>query len=347
MRFYRTQHKHYCGIDLHARSLYLCILNMAGEILYHRKVSARPEAFLRAIAPFREDLVVAVECMFAWYWIADLCLNQGITFVLGHAMYMKAIHGGKAKNDKIDSKKIAYLLRGGNIPFAYVYPPEMRATRDLLRRRNFLMRTRAGLLTHIEITNAQYNLPPFGQRLARWPNRQEVAERFTDPSVRTSVQIDLDLIDVYDQRLKQVELELTRTAKVHDPQCYHLLRTIPGVGKILSLILLYEIHDIRRFARVQDFNSYCRLVKCSRESAGKRTGTGGAKIGNPHLKWAFSEMASLFLREVPQAKIFVKRLESKVGKGKALSILAAKLGRTVYFMLRRNEAFHVNQFFSS
>jgi transposase len=347
MRFYRTQHKHYCGIDLHARSLYLCILNMAGEILFHRKLSARPEAFLRAIAPFREDLVVAVECMFAWYWIADLCLREGITFVLGHALYMKAIHGGKAKNDKIDSKKIAFLLRGGNIPFAYVYPPEMRATRDLLRRRNFLMRKRAELITHIEITNAQYNLPPFGKKLAYWQNRHDVAERFTDPSARTSIEMDVDLIDVYDQLLKEVELELTRTAKVHDPQSYHLFRTIPGVGQILSLILLYEIHDIRRFPRVQDFSSYCRLVKCSHESAGKRIGTGGAKIGNAHLKWAFSEMATLFLREVPRAKILLQRLESQHDKGKALSILAAKLGRTVYFMLKRNEAFDVNKFFQS
>jgi hypothetical protein len=94
---------------------------MAGEILYHRNSwSTSPEYALRAIAPYREDLVVSVECMFAWYWIADLCLREGITFVLGHALYMKAIHGGKTKNDRIDSKKIAFLLRGGNIPFARV-----------------------------------------------------------------------------------------------------------------------------------------------------------------------------------------------------------------------------------
>jgi transposase len=70
--------------------------------------------------------------MFCWYWIADLCAKEGIKFVLGHALYMKAIHGGKAKNDRIDAKKIAVLLRGGMIPIAYVYPHEMRSTRDLL-----------------------------------------------------------------------------------------------------------------------------------------------------------------------------------------------------------------------
>ena len=146
MRFYTKTHRHYCGIDLHARSMYLCILNGDGEILLHQNMKATPEAFLAAVAPFREDLVVSVECIFTWYWLADLCADEGIEFVLGHALYMKAIHGGKAKNDKIDAHKIAVLLRGGMLPQAYVYPKRMRATRDLLRRRNHLMRKRADLL---------------------------------------------------------------------------------------------------------------------------------------------------------------------------------------------------------
>jgi len=134
MRFYTRQHKHYCGIDLHARTMYVCVVNQAGEILLHEDLPSNPERFLQAIAPYRDDLVVAVECIFTWYWLADLCARENIAFVLGHALYMKAIHGGKAKNDKIDSLKIASLLRGGMIPMAYVYPREMRATRDLLRR---------------------------------------------------------------------------------------------------------------------------------------------------------------------------------------------------------------------
>ena len=107
MRFYTRTHKHYCGIDLHARSMYLCILDAQGEILLHRNFKAEPQAFLSAVAPYREDLVVAVECIFTWYWLADLCAEEGIAFVLGHALYMKAIHGGKAKNDRIDAHKIA------------------------------------------------------------------------------------------------------------------------------------------------------------------------------------------------------------------------------------------------
>lgn len=155
MRFYTKQHQFYCGIDLHARTMYLCVLHQDGEILLHRNMPAGPETFLKAITPYRDDMVVAVECIFTWYWLADLCAQEGLPFVLGQALYMQAIHGGKAKNDKIDSQNIAVLLRGGMLPQAYVYPAEMRATRDLLRRRLHLTRKRAELLAHVQNTNSQ------------------------------------------------------------------------------------------------------------------------------------------------------------------------------------------------
>ena len=233
------------------------------------------------------------------------------------------------------------------LPMAYVYPAEMRATRDLLRRRNHLMRKRSELLVHIQNTNSQYCLPEFGKKIAYKKNREGVAERFTDPSVCKSVEMDLALIDHYDKLLGEVELYITKTAKVHDTQVFYRLRSVPGIGKILALVILYEIHDIHRFPTVGDFVSYSRLVKCSKESAGKRLGSSGAKIGNVHLKWAFSEAAVLFLRQNAQAQRYLNKLASKHGKAKALSILAHKLGRAVYYMLMRDKAFDMKKFLSS
>src|SRR5438093_3870156 len=242
MRFYTRQHKHYCGIDLHERTMYLCIVDQAGEILLHQNIRCDPRIFLRTIEPYREDMVVAVECIFTWYWLADLCAQQGLPFVLGHALYMKAIHGGKAKNDRIDARKIAVLLRGGMIPQASVSPAAMRATRDLLRRRMHLMRQRAELLGHIQNTNSQYNLPEIGKKIAYKANRDGVAERFPDPAVQKSIEVDLALIGHYDQLLRDVELSILKTAQQHNAQTLYLLRTVPGIGEILSLVLLYEIH---------------------------------------------------------------------------------------------------------
>ena len=344
MNFSTQQHKHYCGIDLHAKAMYVCILDQHGTKLVHKNLPTTPEAFLRIIAPYRDDVVVGVECIFTWYWLADLCQKEGIAFVLGHALYMKAIHGGKAKNDKIDAHKIAVLLRGGMFPLAYVYPAEMRATRDLLRRRCHLVRKRAELLAHIQNTNSQYNLPEIGKQLAHKANREGVEDHFPDPSVRKTIEVAVSLIDHYDQVLREVELYLTRTAKVHDGPNFARLRSVPGIGQILALVILYEIQDITRFPRVQDFVSYCRRVKCAKESNHKRLGTSGKKIGNVHLRWAFAEAAVLFLRQNHPGKDYFANLAHKHGNAKALTVLAHKLARAVYYMLTREQPFDLQRF---
>ena len=324
--------------------MYLCILDETGEVRLHQSIKTDREVFLKVIEPFREGMVVAVECMFTWYWIADLCNDHEIPFVLGHALYMKAIHGGKAKNDKIDSRKIAVLLRGGMIPMAYTYPAKMRATRDLLRRRNHLMRKRAELYAHIQNTKSQYNLPESLGCIAKPQNREGIAERFTDPSVQKMIDADLAVIEAYDPIIAKMERDIVKMANHHDPVAYALLKSIPGVGKILGLVILYEIENIKRFPTVQDFASYARLVKCAKESNGKKHGSSGKKIGNAHLKWAFSEAAVLFLKGNEPAKRYLDRLANKHSKGKALSILAHKLGRATYFMLKNKKPFNQNKF---
>ena len=172
MNFYNNLHPYYCGIDLHARSLYVCILDQNGQKTLHKEIKATPEKPLQLLEPYIGNIVVGVECMHCWYWVSDFCAEQGIDFILGHALYMKAIHGGKAKNDKIDSFKIASLIRGGTFPLAYVYPTHMRSTRDLLRRRMRIMRFGADLKAHVKNTTGQYNLPPNNLNL-RYPNARE------------------------------------------------------------------------------------------------------------------------------------------------------------------------------
>ena len=349
MRFYSQQHRFYAGLDLHARTIALCILDEHGHIVREANITATPASLLDALAPFRGGLVVGCECMFAWYWVADLCAEEKIDFVLGHALYLKAIHGAKTKNDRIDARKLATLLRGGAFPQAYVYPKGMRETRDLLRRRTFLVRQRSHLLAHLVNTNSQYNLPALSQKLCYARNRAEIdlPSRFEDSSVRKSVEADLALVDAISEQIGTIELYLTRSAKVDDPQAYARLRSIPGVGPVLALVFLYEIHDVRRFAEVGQFLSYARLVRCSHESAGKKVGAGGKRIGNAHLKWAFGEAACLLLRESDAAKKWLARKERKSGKARALGALSAKLGRAVYHLLRKGEAFDAKRFFAS
>jgi transposase len=339
MRFYNRQHRHYCGIDLHVKTMYVCILDAAGQVRLHRNVPSTPEALLATVAPYRDDLVVAAECMFTWYWLADVCAAEGIPFVLGHALAMKAIHGGKAKNDKIDSYKIAVLTRGGMLPEAYVYPALMRATRDLLRRRLHLVRKRGQLLAHVAHLRYQYQLTAGATA--------PVDEARLETSVRTSLEVDRSLVAHYDTLVATLEGTIEREAQRHDAEALQRLRSVPGIGRILGLTLLYEIHDITRFARVQEFASYARLVKCLKQSGGKTLGTSGGKMGNVYLKWAFSEAAVQFLRHTAEGKKIVAQLQRKHGKGKALSILAHKLGRAVFYILSRGTVFSMDRFLAA
>ncbi len=344
MRFYTQQHRHYCGLDLHARNMYICILDQTGKALVHKKIHCDRDELLRTLRPYRKDLVVAVECLFCWYWIADLCTEEGIVFVLGHALGMKAIHGGKVKNDRLDSHKIAALLRGGNLHYSYVYPRDKRATRDLMRRRTHFVRKRAEMLTHIQNTNTQYNLPAFEERIDKTEDRGAIIEHFDDSSVQMSMAADVALIGAYDEVIRDLELFLLHEVRKDHGHEFSLLRSIPGIGEILALTLLYEINDLKRFARVQDFLSYARLVKGRHESDSKVKKSAGAKMGNVHLKWAFSEAAALFLRWNAPGRKYFARIEKKHGKGRALSILAAKLGRAVYYMLLRKKPFDIKRF---
>jgi transposase len=237
------------------------------------------------------------------------------------------------------------MLRGGLFPLAYAYPRAKRQTRDLLRRRSFFVRQRSQLIAHIVNTNSQFNLPPLSKKLTYAKNRtDDFADRFADPSTRLSVAADLALIDNYDERIHELESYLVKNAKVDDPVTFGLLRTIPGIGPILGLILLYEIDTIARFPEVGNLLSYSRLVRCEHESAGKKKASGGKKIGNAHLKWAFSEAACLMIRAMPAAKSWMQCQEKKRGKRKALSVLEAKIGRAVYHLWRKQVPFDVKRF---
>jgi transposase len=183
MNFYTMQHTFYGGIDRHGDWMDLCVLDAEGEVRVHKNIRTDPQAFLQTLQPFRADVMVCGECMFTWYWLADLCVEEGIPCVLGHALYMRAMHGGKAKNDRIDSHQIAALLRGGLMPQADVYPRRMRATQDLWRRRNQLLHKRAEVSAHLQHTSSQYTLGAPLRRIVKPLNRRgdnEPAERRTD-----------------------------------------------------------------------------------------------------------------------------------------------------------------------
>jgi transposase len=343
MKYYTSTTQFNCGIDLHAHQMYVCVMDRDGQKLVHTNIRNNDFAyFLKLVEPYRHDLTVCAECMFGWYWLADACQAAGLKFVLAHALYLKAIHGGKNKNDRIDSEKIAHLLRTNLIPPAYVYPAEKRPLRALLRQRILYVWRRSELLARIQSHQLAYNRPLIRQtRPNRDPWEEKLLAQEDNPIRQLALQNDLALIRHYDTQITALEEQLQKLTKAAAWRDYTLLQTVPGIGEHLGLTLLYEIGDIARFPTVKDFVSYCRLVKGTVASAGKIKGLRGAKLGNPYLRWAFGEAAVIAKRDHAVIGPLAQRLEARLGgnKFKANTVLAIKLARAVYFMLRSGTVF--------
>jgi transposase len=343
MKYYTSTTEFNCGIDLHAHQMYVCLMDRQGKKLVHTNVRDNDFAFfLKLVAPYRHDLTVCAECMFGWYWLADACQNAGLTFVLAHALYLKAIHGGKNKNDRIDSEKIAHLLRTNLIPPAYVYPSAKRPLRALLRQRTYFVWQRADLLARIQSVQLAHNrVPPRQTRPNRDPWEARLLAAEDNPVRQLTLKNELAMIRHFDAQITAIETQLRQHTKQIAARDYALLQTVPGIGENLAALILHEIGDIARFPTVKNFLSYCRLVKGTVASAGKIKCLRGAKLGNPYLRWAFGEVAVIAKRHHPLLSPLAQGLEARLGgnKFKANTILAIKLARAVYFMLKNQTGF--------
>ncbi|MDB5051183.1 MAG: family transposase [Fibrobacteres bacterium] len=345
MRLLNLDKKYYCGIDLHGKTMYTTIMDKSGTLLFHKNLPNSMSDLLDALRPYQKDVAVGVESTFNWYWLADGCKRENIPFYLGHALYMKAVHGGKNKNDSLDSKHITDLLRSNLFPLAYSYPPEMRAVRDLLRRRRHYVDIRSAAYRHIQMVYMQQGIV---DRKLPAPNikgkRESMMQPFEDPNVCLAVASDIRQMNVLDDLINVLESKVLDQAKKHDRTALNLLETIPGVGAILAYTLLYEIHTISRFPSPQAFSSYCRLVKPERSSGGKTVGAGNGKIGNPHLKWAFTQIIVHAQLYSPVLKRSYERMKQKHGLAKSKSIIGHKFAIAVYHMLKNGKAFDENKF---
>ena len=338
----------YCGVDLHARIIYVCIMNQAGKVLLKRNMPNNFQIFKQFITPFLPNLAVGCESTYNYYWLLDGCTEAGIPFYLGHALYMKAISGNKKKDDPIDAKTIADLMRTNFFPQAYPYPQKMRSTRDLFRRRTRLVRIRAEAYTHTQLVMHQHAITDVKSSQVKNRNtRRELPKLFSQPDVRINVETNLDIIDAFDPLIAKLEERIKKQALYHNPGHYRLLLTIPGVGDMIALNTLYETHDVSRFRKAQAYASYCRVVKCQRTSAGKLTANKNQKIGNPYLKWAYGQMAIYAVAASERIEKLFKKMERKYGTQRARARLRHKLAVAVYFMLKNNQAFDEQKFVNS
>ena len=341
MKYYVSQTEYNAGVDLHARNLYLCIMDRAGSILVHENIRDNDlDRVRQLVEPYRHNLTLTFESCFMGAWFADFCEDQQLPYIMAHAYYLRTI-----QNDKRDSQELADCLRTNRIPPAFVCPRAIRPIRALVRRRLAFVQNRARILGFSMIDLMAHGLKT-PQIHARSKTRWCAALRssFHEPIQQFITEANVQTVEHYNRQIERMEQALTRHASTAHTQDFNLLLTIPGVGEVLALTILYETIDIHRFPSVKDYVSYCRLAKGVEESGGKRLGSRGAKIGNPCLKWAFVEAACLAKRSNPTLAKLGARLEKKKGPKKLVNgIIAAKLARAAYFMLMNKTGFDPNR----
>ena len=347
MKLHQSTTQFNCGVDLHAKNMYLCVMDQEGKTLLHQNIKTHDrEKFLSLLAPYRHDVTVACESTFNWYVLANLCEDAGIPFVLGHAFYMKAISKAKVKNDRADSAMIASLLRSNLLPEGYVGRREIRMVRDLFRHRSYLIQTRSALEAQLTRLGHLYDFDATAREYKRRVGRQQAyADILPDNfCVQMFAAANIRLIKELRVEIGSIEKAVMRHAKYFDRELLQLLQTIPGMGPIISMGILYEVDDFARFADEGHFASYCRLVTPRHESGDKVTGGGHRKCGNSHLKWLFSELNATCRAHSDELRDFAQRLVNRHGPRKASCMFTHKLGRAVYRIATQRVPFNLEKF---
>jgi len=345
MKYREIKSQFYCGVDVHSKRSYVCVLDSTGKKYVNKNIVNNFENFKEILDPFLPNIVVGCESTYTYYWLADGCFSNRIPFYLGHALYMKAIAANKQKNDKLDARTIAELLRTNFFPEAYPYPREMRPTRDLLRRRHRLVSIRAEAYSHIQMVAHQNAIEGIGSVEVKDKSfRDEMVKIFNFHQVAPLIISDLEVIDAFTPVIEKMEKEVEENAVHHNPKDVLLLKTTPGIGDMLSLIMVYETHDIKRFPKHQNYASYSRVVRPQQMSNGKITGKKNSRMGNPYLKWAFNSILISAKKSSERIGRYYQKLESKYGKRNARSRIAHKFNVAVYYMLKNSQPFDEKRF---
>lgn len=326
----------YCGADLHGSNVFLSVCDNLGNQVLSRRVKADLAAVNTALAPFWPRLrVLAVESTFNWYWLVDGLRAEGRDVRLANPAKMEQYDGLKVGDDASDARWIAEMLRLGILPEAYVYPPEQRPLRDLLRRRGLLVRQRTQALLSLEGLLARHGLKcPGADALKKW-TVVEVQGLAMDETSRFQAQTLLQMLHAADGLVRGIE---SRVKGMLKPRVeYQRLQSVPGIGPILGMVIALESGDFGRFASAGDYASYCRAVRSERSSNGKKKGENNRKNGNPYLAWAYSEAAVYATRFHETIRRWYERKKGRRCAPVAMRAVACKLAKAAWHVMRGGE----------
>ncbi len=335
----------YCGVDLHSNNAVYVITDEQDQQLLRSRLPNELPVVLKTLAPFRARLqVVAVESTYNWYWLVDGLQEKEYPVVRAHPAEMEQYDGVKEADDLTDAAFLARLARLNILPTGYIYPKEDRPVRDLLRRRMLVVQHRTGIILSLENMAQRQTGQKIGWRALRKLSAAERADLLGEHDCLAFVTAEqVELIEQLTKKIKRFEQKVLE--HVQRRPAYACLQTLPGVGMILALTIMLETGDIGRFPTVGDYTSYCRCVRATHTSNGKKKAHNNGKNGNPYLAWAFVEAVHHALRTCPPAKAFYDRKRAQRNGALATKALAAKWSKAAYYMMKRQANFDLTRVF--
>jgi len=323
----------YAGIDLHSNSSYVGIIDEQVQKVFGKKLNNDLPLILSALKPYKKDLKgVVVESTYNWYWLVDGLQAEGYQVHLANPSAIKQYEGIKYSDDKWDALWLAHMLLLGILPEGYIYPKKTRPLRDLLRRRMLFVRQRtADILSFQSMISRTTGSSISGNNIKKL-KIENAKELFDSPDLVFTAKRYISVISLLDDQIRMIEKELKKRMDLSEG--FKCLSTIPGIGKILGMVIMLEVGDISRFKKVGNYCSYCRCVRSERFSNGKKKGEGNRKNGNKYLSWAYVEAANFCIRHNDQAQRFYQRKKAKGNGIIAIKALSNKLARASYYMMR-------------
>ncbi len=334
----------YVGIDLHSNNSVVVVADEEDKVVYRKRLPNELDAVLGALRPFEKDVAgVVVESTYNWYWLVDGLKEHGYRPHLANTGAIQQYSGLKHGDDDTDARWLAKMLCLGILPEGYICPKQIRAVRDLLRKRGYLVRQRTSNILSIQNLIARNT----GRRVSG-----DGIKKLTDSAVNDmlpnrdhalAAQTSVAAMRCLTAQIKKIEKVVLE--RVHLRQQFKNLKTVNGIGDILALTIMLEVGEIGRFASVGNFASYARCVNSTRLSNGKKKGTGNTKNGNRYLGWAFMEAAGFAFRYDETIKRYYQRKLAKAHVMVARKAVAHKLARACYYILRDQTVFDVNKAF--
>ena len=335
----------YSGIDLHSNNCVVVVSDDEDRVCCERRVPNDLSKVVALLEPYRAELVsVAVESTFNWYWLVDGLRAAGFDVKLVNTAAIAHYSGLKYSGDEHDARHLAHLLRLNLLKFGYAFEPEWRAVRDLARKRQQLVRTRTTHVLAFQSIYARETGGNIGGDAVKSLDVLDVLKWNWAEDVAMSAQVNVLTIQAMERGIAILEQRLHERVKLA-PE-YKVLKTVPGIGEILSTVIMLETGPIERFTSAGNYASYARCVGSGRFSNSKKKGEGNRKNGNSYLAWAFVEAAHYALRYSAKAKHFYDRKRARSNTALATKALAHKLARACYHMLKGQTAFDEKRCFA-